>query len=141
MALVGALALTACTSAAPDKPDNARALRDIRDGRDGAEVVVEGPVLRVERPSRGPSGVHERFLISLSDPDPAGRVPEPHGLSVLVADNISIASAVVLHIGDEVVVKGVLALDPAGPVIHWTHRDPRLRHEPGFVEVRGHVYD
>ena len=59
----------------------------------------------------------------------------------LVADNISIARAAPVRAGDDVTVRGELAIDPSGPVIHWTHHDTRGRHESGFVRLNGVLYD
>jgi Protein of unknown function (DUF3465) len=130
------LLLSACAwscAGASSRPDNAAALRDIQAGRSGSEVVVQGPVTRLMGAQAGPAGVHERFAVQVSG----------DGMSrqVLVADNISIAQAAPLHSGDIVTVKGELAFNSAGPVIHWTHRDPRLHHRPGFIEVSGKMYE
>jgi len=113
--------------------DNAGALADIARHDDGVEIVVEGPVLRVFPASTGPSGVHERFVMQVAS---AGA-----SVPLFVADNISIAAAAPLRIGDIVLVKGELAFNDMGPVLHWTHRDPRFRHQPGFVEVGGRIYE
>ncbi|PZR63589.1 MAG: hypothetical protein DLM53_02090 [Candidatus Eremiobacter antarcticus] len=129
MALV--LQTLACSNAT--NPDNAAALRDIAAGQAGRQVVVEGTVTRVMPTAAGPSGVHERFILLISQP--GRRVP------VFVADNISIASAAPIHRGDHVIVKGELAFNGSGPVIHWTHRDPRFRHPPGFISVGGKIYE
>lgn len=125
-------AIAAC-SIAPPPADNAKALQDIALGRSGSEEVVEGTVTRVLPASNGPSGVHERFYVALKSASPS--VP------LYVTDNISIASAAPLHPGDHVIVKGELAFNSYGPLLHWTHRDPRLRHAPGFVEVGGQIYE
>ncbi|HLW37080.1 MAG TPA: DUF3465 domain-containing protein [Candidatus Eremiobacteraceae bacterium] len=124
--------LWAC-SIAPPQPDNAGALRDIQAGRSGDEVVVSGTVSRVLPTEPGPTGVHERFIVQVRD---AGQT-----MPVLVADNISVAQAAPIRSGDVVVVKGELAFNGIGPVIHWTHRDPRLRHAPGFIQVGGKTYE
>lgn len=127
-----ALMLSGC-SLAPPKADNASALREIARHDDGAELVVEGRVLRVLPTAAGPSGAHERFILQVAS--------GPTALPLFVADNVSIAAAAPLRPGDLVIVKGELAFNDLGPVLHWTHRDPRLRHQPGFVEVGGHVYE
>ncbi len=129
MALI--LQTLGCSNAT--RPDNAGALRDIAAGRAGRQVVVEGTVTRVMPTSAGPSGLHERFILLISQP--GQRVP------VFVADNISIASAAPIRRGDDVIVKGELAFNDSGPVIHWTHRDPRFRHAPGFISVGGKIYE
>mgnify|MGYP001449195028 CR=1 FL=1 len=112
---------------------NGRALDDIAAGRSGDEVIVEGRVARVLHPEYGPSGEHERFVVTVSD--------GLHSADVLVAHNVGISPYVPLRRGDDVVVKGVLAIDFGGPVIHWTHHDPRFRHASGFIQVHGHMYE
>jgi hypothetical protein len=114
-------------------PDNARALDAIANGRSGTEVTVEGAVVQVLATSGGTQGSHERFIVAVR----AGSAEQ----DVLVADNISIGRAAPVRRGDEVTVKGELAIDPSGPVIHWTHHDPRGRHESGFVRDNGVLYD
>jgi hypothetical protein len=125
-------ASSAC-SIAPPQADNARALSDIDARRAGVEEVVEGSVIRVLTNSHGPSGVHERFVVDVR----GGATSIP----LYVTDNISVGAVAPLRRGDHVVVKGELAFNEYGPLLHWTHRDPRLRHAPGFVEVGGHVYE
>lgn len=117
----------------PAQPDNARALGDIAAHRARVEEVVEGTVVRVLPNSHGPSGTHERFVVDVR----AGGFRMP----LYVTDNISVGQSPPLRVGDRVIVKGELAFNDAGPLLHWTHRDPRMRHAPGFVEVGGHVYE
>ena len=130
-ALVVALLLGACS--AENTTDNGAALRDIDSGRSGAEVTVSGKVAAVLPTVAGPHGAHERFLLDVTD---GGHIQQ-----IFVADNVSIASQAPLHVGDPVVVRGELAFNARGPVIHWTHRDPRFRHMPGFIEVNGQRYE
>jgi Protein of unknown function (DUF3465) len=113
--------------------DNAAALAAIAHARSGAEVTVEGLVVRVLDTSGGPQGAHARFIVAVRD--------EGAEQDVMVADNISIGRAAPVHRGDDVTVRGELALDASGPVIHWTHHDPRGRHESGFVRLNGIVYE
>jgi hypothetical protein len=94
---------------------------------------VEGTVLRVLPNSNGPSGVHERFIVDVRAKD--SDVP------LYVTDNISVGQAPPVHVGDHVIVKGELAFNERGPLLHYTHRDPRMRHAPGFVQVGGHIYE
>jgi len=123
--------LCACASAA--KPDNASAMRDIQSGLSGDEVVVEGIVTHVGRSSRGDVGVHEHFDIRIS----SGAAEQ----DLLVADNITVGVAAPVRRGDDVIVRGVLEIDPSGPVIHWTHHDPAMRHPGGFVIDGGRMYE
>ena len=132
------LVLTLCATSvactiAPPQPDNTRALSDIAARSSGSEEVVEGTVVQLLPNSHGPSGVHERFIVDLR--------ANGSSIPLYVTDNISVGQPAPLHVGDRVIVKGQLAFNDRGPVLHWTHRDPRLRHPPGFVEVGGHIYE
>jgi hypothetical protein len=125
-------ALTRCTLGGVH-PDNAGALDAIAHGQSGAEVTVEGPVVRVLATHGGAQGVHEQFIVAVR----ANSAEQ----DVLVADNISIGRAAPVRKGDDVTVRGELAIDPSGPVIHWTHHDPRGRHQSGYVRLNGILYD
>jgi hypothetical protein len=114
-------------------PDNAGALDAIANGRSGSEITIEGKVVKVLETHGGVQGLHERFVVAIR----TGKGEQ----DVLVADNISVGRAAPVRPGDDVTVKGELALDPSGPVIHWTHHDPRGRHESGFVRDNGVLYD
>ncbi len=120
-------------SLAPPPANNAAALHEIAQRDSGAELVVEGTIVSVLPTSAGPSGLHERFIVQVA----SGNASMP----LFVADNISVGSAPPLHQGDHVIIKGELAFNELGPVLHWTHRDLRMRHQPGFVEVGGRVYE
>lgn len=130
--LATTLGVLSC-SLAPPPADNRRALSDIAAHNSGQEEVVSGTVLRVLPVHFGPSGVHERFIVSVE----AGGTSMP----LYVTDNISVGQLAPLHSGDRVTVKGELVFNDLGPLLHWTHRDPRMRHAPGFVMVNGHVYE
>jgi Protein of unknown function (DUF3465) len=127
-----AFALSGC-SIAPPPADNAAALRDIASHDIGAEIVVAGPIVQVLPTSQGPSGVHERFIVAVSSGNETTQL--------FVADNVTIGALAPLRAGEQVTVKGELDFNEFGPVLHWTHRDPRMRHQPGFVEVAGHLYE
>ncbi len=131
-AAIVAVVLGGCVSAG-EHPDNPAALAAIQAGRGGGEVVVEGVVTHVARSSHGDAGVHERFDIRIG----SGAAEQ----DIEVADNITVGTAAPVHQGDDVIVKGVLEIDPAGPVIHWTHHDPSFRHTGGYVVVHGKMYD
>ena len=130
LAVIAALAVCGCAHGAD--ADNAGALDAIAHGRTGAEVTVEGRVLRVLSTSDGESGMHQRFVVAVKS--------SKYEQDVLIADNVSIARAAPVRAGDDVTVRGELAIDPSGPVIHWTHHDPRGRHEAGFIRDNGVMY-
>src|SRR5215472_10937622 len=135
IAMLAALVTTAASAACGIgvRPDNARALDDIQNGRSGDEVIVEGMVTHVGRSSRGESGTHEHFDIRIS----SGAAEQ----DILIADNITVGVQAPVKRGDDVIVKGVLEVDPSGPVIHWTHHDPENRHQAGFVMLGGRIYE
>lgn len=128
-----AIVTLACACSRGVKADNAAAFADIQAGRSGDEVTVEGVVTRVGRESKGDSGVHEHFDVRIS----SGAAEQ----DILVADNITVGMQAPVKRGDDVVVRGVLEIDPSGPVIHWTHHDPANRHQSGFVMVGGRMYE
>lgn len=131
IAIAAMIAAAACGSGL--RPDNAHALDDIKNGRGGDEVIVEGTVTHVGRTSGGESGVHEHFDIRIS----SGAAEQ----DILIADNITVGVQAPVKRGDDVIVKGVLEVDPSGPVIHWTHHDPANRHPGGFVMLGGRMYE
>jgi hypothetical protein len=133
LALAAAWLLATACAHVPDLPDNSAALADIAQGRSGDEVTVRGTVARVLATSFGRDGEHERFIISIAG--------DAHRASVLVAHNVGIAPFAPVRRGDDVIVRGELAIDATGPVIHWTHHDPRYRHPTGFVELHGTFYE
>lgn len=130
-AIVAVISIAACGGGV--RPDNAQAVDDIQNGRSGDEVIVEGIVTHVGRTSRGESGTHEHFDVRIS----SGATEQ----DILVADNITVGVQAPVKRGDDVIVKGVLEVDPSGPVVHWTHHDPKNRHQAGFVMLGGRIYE
>jgi Protein of unknown function (DUF3465) len=134
ISILGTVLAVAACSAASDKPDNLAALNDIRTHTTAQEVVVEGTVESVLPNAVSSTGTHELFVINMS-------TGEGEQQLILVAHNVSIAPAAPVKVGDDVVIKGELDLDRTGPVMHWTHHDPRLRHQPGFIRLGGATYE
>jgi len=126
--------LTACASPATtgNAADNAAVYNAWLQKRSYVEVTAAGSVARVLGTRPGPSGVHTQFLVHLG----AGG----NGLTVRIADNVDMTGRLQIAPGDSVVVRGEYIYDPRGGLIHWTHRDPRGRHEAGYVAVNGRYY-
>lgn len=121
------LALCACSGGAVDLRDGLAACSADPAASHHVEVyvpaanVVSAPSLRVT--SGGP---HESFII------------ESSGSDLRVADNTAITGLIPLRRGDRVSLLGQLECDD--DVIHWTHHDPRGRHQGGYIEADGKIY-
>lgn len=113
-------------SAAP-APGGAAVLEAFNARRSGVEVEATGVVARRLADDR--KGLpHERFILRVGD------------LTVLVAHNTQLAPPVPVTVGDTVEVRGEYEWNQLGGVIHWTHRDPDGRHAPGWIRLRGRLY-
>jgi len=113
-------------SAAP-APGAAAVLEAFNARRSGVEVEAIGVVARRLADDR--KGLpHERFILRVGD------------LTVLVAHNTELAPPVPVSVGDTVEVRGEYEWNQLGGVIHWTHRDPDGRHAPGWIRLRGRLY-
>lgn len=74
---------------------------------------------------------HQRFVLRLAS-----------GQTLLIAHNIDIAPRIVnLRVGDHVNFYGEYEWNENGGVVHWTHHDPGGRHEDGWVNHGGKLYD
>jgi len=94
-----------------------------------AQVRGRGEVERVLPDDRQGSR-HQRFIVRLESGD-----------TVLVSHNIDLAPRVEsLEVGDTVSFAGEYEWNERGGVLHWTHRDPRGTHAPGFIEHQGRTY-
>ena len=73
---------------------------------------------------------HQKMILKLEN-----------GLTVLVAHNIDLAPRVEgLRKGEIVEFYGEYEYSPKGGVIHWTHHDPRNKHEAGWLKHNGTIY-
>ncbi|MGB8520230.1 MAG: DUF3465 domain-containing protein [Candidatus Tumulicola sp.] len=60
---------------------------------------------------------------------------------VEIVDNVAIAPRCPVRAGDRIEVRGQMVHDPGRPpVVHWTHHDPRHRHDGGFIRLHGRTY-
>jgi hypothetical protein len=125
--------LGACGGNSSGNDPNAAVYDAWRYHRAHLEVTADGSVARILGTRRGPSGVHEGFLLHL-------RGAGGHGLTVRVEDNVDITGPIPLTEGDDVEVRGEYIYDPRGGLIHYTHRDPGGRHAGGYVRAEGHTF-
>ncbi len=123
------LLLAAC--AAVQSPDDAAVCAAYSSARSSVEVVADGTVTRLLGVQPGRVSPHEGFLL---------RLASGCTLVVRVEANTDFTGPIPLDVGERVLVKGEYEYYPLGGVIHWTHRDPRGRHEGGYIESRGRIY-
>ncbi len=100
--------------------------------RSRVEVVADGTVTRVLGVAPGRVSPHEGFLL---------RLASGCSLIVRVEANTDFTGPIPLAEGQRVAVKGEYEYYPRGGVVHWTHRDPRGRHEGGYIATGGQVYE
>jgi hypothetical protein len=92
------------------------------------EVTVEAPVAKLLRDDT--EGIpHQRFLLQLAN-----------GTTVLIAHDTAMAPYVPLHPGDWVRIHGEYIWTDRGGVIHWTHHTDTPRHEGGWIQYNGQIY-
>jgi hypothetical protein len=130
--LASAGSLGACAPATDDA-SNGAVYDAWRTGRSHVEVTASGSVARLLGEREGPSGRHLGFILHLSGS--AGR-----GLSVRVEDNLDLTGEIPIGEGESVTVRGEYIYEPAGGLIHYTHKDPRGRHDAGYVQASGRIY-
>lgn len=95
------------------------------------EVLATGVVTRDLGLRAGRSGTHEGYLL---------RLDNGCRLVLKVETNVDLTGPIPIKTGDRAVVKGEYEWTRLGGVLHWTHHDPRGRHEGGYVTVEGHTY-
>ena len=98
-----------------------------------SDVMIEGlvGVIEVVLSDDLEGSRHQRFIVRLAS-----------GQTVLIVHNIDLAPRIdSLRVGDHVTVKGEYEWNDRGGLIHWTHHDPRGRHEGGWIEHNGFLYE
>jgi hypothetical protein len=101
-----------------------------RDHRSGLMVTAEGVVDRILSDDTQGSH-HQRFILRLAS-----------GQTLLVTHNVDLAPRVPgLVVGSPVTLHGQYEWNDKGGLVHWTHKDPKGTHEPGWIEFAGKRYD
>lgn len=108
-----------------DSTGNEALDRAIGERRSNEWVEVSGTVVKL-LPDDRKGTRHQRFLLLLAD-----------GTTVLVAHNLEIAERAPLREGQEARLRGEYEWNEKGGVLHWTHHDPKGRHQGGWIEVNG----
>jgi len=74
---------------------------------------------------------HQKMIVRLSNHQ-----------TLLIAHNIDLARRIPESALDaEITIRGEYEWNDKGGVIHWTHRDPRGRHENGWIQFNGIRYE
>jgi hypothetical protein len=131
--LVIALTIAVAAGCSTTQSPNDRALCDAYSAqRSHVEVVADGTVTRVLGVAPGRVSPHEGFLL---------RLASGCSLVVRVEANTDFTGPIPMAEGQRVAVKGEYEFYPRGGVVHWTHRDPRGRHEGGYIQTGGQLYE
>ncbi|WP_206052699.1 DUF3465 domain-containing protein [Neptunomonas marina] len=93
-------------------------------------VVDRGRVVKL-LPDDLKGSKHQKMIVKLAS-----------GHTILIAHNIDLAPRLnSLREGDMLAFKGEYEWNERGGVVHWTHHDPRGRHEGGWLELNGKRYE
>lgn len=137
-----AAAIAVLTACGGSGSGNVITVREARAACNGGvnhvEVRDSGIVDRVLGIRRGPSGVHEGFIVNFPARDPSQQGMIGFQLRARIEDNVDITGRIPLRPGDRITLQGQLECNDG--VIHWTHHDPSGRHSAGFVEANGKRY-
>jgi len=100
-----------------------------QDQQSDAQLEITGKVKRILQDDV--SGIrHQRFIVEISG-----------GQTILIAHNIDLSPRIEdLALGDEVNVYGEYEWNEHGGVIHWTHHNPKGKHEAGWIKHNGKTY-
>ncbi len=129
--LLAVLAAALCACVTSQSPDNRAVCAAYSSTSSHVEVVADGTVTRILGVQSGRISPHEGFLF---------RLGSGCSLVLRVEANTDFTGPIPLARGERVLVKGEYEYYPLGGVIHWTHRDPRGRHEGGYVAAGGRMY-
>lgn len=104
-----------------------------RERKSNVIVTTGGTIAKIlpdDNETADGSSRHQRFLVRLVTGD-----------TILIAHNIDLTERIPAKEGDVIKFKGEYEWTDKGGVVHWTHHDPRNRHEDGWIEHAGKRYE
>lgn len=109
--------------------DNSAIDRAFKQVRSDVQVSGRGTVFKLLADDNDGSR-HQKFLVRL-----------PSGLTLLIAHNIDLAPRIDnVKVSDTIEFFGEYEWNEEGGVVHWTHRDPKGRHQSGWIKHKGRKY-
>jgi len=107
-----------------------KALKNVFENRiSGVQIGGSGKVMKI-LPDDNKGSRHQRFILKLNSKQ-----------TLLIAHNIDLAPKIkFLKVNDHVNFYGQYEWNSKGGVIHWTHHDPNGRHEGGWLNHDGKMY-
>ncbi|MFT5697431.1 MAG: hypothetical protein ACI8ZB_000279 [Desulforhopalus sp.] len=100
-----------------------------RDKKQSVQVSDTGTVVKLLLDDLDGSR-HQKFIVEVSK-----------GLTILIAHNIDLAPKIKnLQAGDKISFSGEYEYNNRGGVVHWTHHDPKKRHQDGWLKHNGKTY-
>ena len=104
--------------------------RAFKNNQSDIQVGGSGKVVKI-LPDDTQGSRHQKFILKLNS-----------GQTILIAHNIDIAPRIsTLKVGDHINFYGQYEWNPKGGVVHWTHHDPSGRHEGGWLNHGGKIYE
>ncbi len=106
-------------------PTNTEISSAYKNKQSDIQVEATGKVVKILSDDKEGSR-HQRFIVKVAD-----------NLTILIAHNIDLAPRAKVLAGDMISFSGEYEWNKKGGVVHWTHHDPRGKHQDGWIEVNG----
>lgn len=109
--------------------DNTQLLAAYKNRVAKAQIKGSGLIVKVLKDDLEGSR-HQRLIVKVNE-----------NQTLLIAHNIDLAPRIPNpKIGSVVAFYGEYIWNKKGGVLHWTHKDPRKKHEDGWLQYNGRIY-
>lgn len=93
-------------------------------------LIVQGfAAVKSVLPDDADNGKHQNFIVSLEN-----------GRTFSVSHDVDVAPRVPLKQADLIEFRGQYDWNDQGGIVHWTHHDPDMNHQDGWIKLNGKVY-